>query len=401
MTAAATDRPVALLLTPVLPLPGGSGRALRAWDWLQELSREHRVHVLVAAPASELPPLPPHYPAAQVRAVGDFTETRRRFRKLLGLLCPAAALLSRRFVLDWQVPAAGFVAAAGGDLAGTAVARIVVFRLYLHDLGLALSRRFPAAAPELDLDDLESETRRSVAASLWRGRRPLEAARLLSSAVQYRLVERQAGRHYRRLHLAAAEDCRRLALRAPGEVACRPNRIRVPADVPPPPAAGELRLIFVGTLNYPPNEEAARELARRIVPALRARLDRPWRLLVVGRHASPGLAQMLRRTAGVEFIPDGADLSGLYAASHIALVPLRAGGGTKFKTLEGFAHRRPVVSTRHGVRGLAAIPGEHYLPAETAEEFAAAIHRLATDGPLAERIAEAGRRLCQSAYGLP
>ena len=43
-----TSRPVALFVTPVLPLPGGSGRALRAWDWLQTLSREHRVHLLVA-----------------------------------------------------------------------------------------------------------------------------------------------------------------------------------------------------------------------------------------------------------------------------------------------------------------------------------------------------------------
>ncbi len=393
--------PIAVLLTPVLPLPGGSGRALRAWDWLLELSRDHAVHVLVAAPTSGLPPLPPHYPAAKVRALGDVTRSTARWRRLTGLLFPPAALISRRFVLDWQVPAAGFAAAAGEGVAWSAVDRIVVFRLYLHDLGLCLSRLAAAAGMELDLDDLESQTRLSVAAALLRGRRYRAAARLFCSALQYRLVERAASRHYRRLYLAAPEDCRLLPRRASGGITCRPNRIRMPAEIPPPPAAGDLRLLFVGTLDYPPNEEAARDLALRIIPALRTRLHRPWRLVIVGSHASPALERILRGTAGLEFVAGGTDLSGLYAASHIALVPVRAGGGTKFKTLEGFAHRRPVVSTRHGVRGLAARADEHYLPAETAAEFAEAIHRLAADRPLAERIADAGWRLCQTGYSAP
>jgi len=393
--------PIAVLITPVLPLPGGSGRALRAWDWLCELSRDHAVHVLVAAPASTVPAPPPHYPAADVRALGEVTRVTARYRRLLGLLFPPAALISRRFVLDWQVPAQGFAEAAGRGLVWPAVRRIVVFRLYLRDLGVFLSRYCPTVELELDLDDLESHTRLSVAASLLRGRRYRAAARMLASAAQYWLVEQGVGRRCRTLYLAAPEDCRHLSRRTSADVACRPNRIRMPADVAPPPRPGELRLLFVGTLDYPPNEEAARDLAQRLVPILRARLERPWRLVVVGSHAAPALAGLLRRTAEIEFIAEAADLPGLYTASHVVLVPVRAGGGTKFKTLEGFAYRRPVVSTRHGVRGLAARPGEHYLPAETAAEFAAAIHRLAGHPPLAERIAEAGRRLCYSEYRVP
>jgi polysaccharide biosynthesis protein PslH len=88
----------------------------------------------------------------------------------------------------------------------------------------------------------------------------------------------------------------------------------------------------------------------------------------------------------------------LLCGRSCVVVPLRAGGGSKLKTLEAFAHQRPVVSTGHGVRGLDVTPGVHYLPAESPAEFANAIARLAQDPALALRIAQAGRALCAKAY---
>src|SRR5690606_39188970 len=134
------------------------------------------------------------------------------------------------------------------------------------------------------------------------------------------------------------------------------------------------------------------------VPALRARLARPWELVVVGRHASAELTARLQGTPEVAFTPEAGQLAAHYAASHVTLVPLRAGGGTKYKTLEAFAHRRPVVATAEGVRGLGAVAGTHYLPAETADEFAAAVLRLASEPELAARIATAGWDLCRTKF---
>jgi glycosyltransferase involved in cell wall biosynthesis len=121
-------------------------------------------------------------------------------------------------------------------------------------------------------------------------------------------------------------------------------------------------------------------------------------LCVVGRHASSRLVAILNQTPQIEFLPDADSLTECYQTAQVIVVPLRAGGGTKLKTLEAFAHMRPVVSTAHGVRGLKVTSGEHYLAAETPTEFADAIFRLASDARLAERIALAGHALCRQKY---
>lgn len=397
-----TSRPVALFVTPVLPLPGGSGRALRAWDWLQTLSRDHRVHLLVAGDRDSWPTLPADYPAEALWPLADGVSTTRRYCKVAGLSLPLLALCSRRFVSDWQQwTSTSMLEALEARLAGETVQRIVVFRLYLQDLGTALAARYPHADCALDLDDLESRTRTSVALASWRMGQYRDALRGLSTAIQYRLVERDIARQYRTLYLAASDDARHLPARPGLSIACRPNRIALPATPAGLPCDGPLGLLFVGTLNYPPNEEAVRFLLTRLVPRLSTTLTSPWRLRIIGRHASTALQALLRDTPQVEFTAEVGELDDSYARSHIVLVPLFAGGGTKLKTLEGFAHRRPVISTRQGVRGLAVTSGEHYLEAHGAEEFAASIVALATRHELAERIADAGWALCRQQYARP
>lgn len=206
--------------------------------------------------------------------------------------------------------------------------------------------------------------------------------------------------NYQTAYLAAKEDCRRLSTSMARTVAWRPNRVSMPLDYSPIPWTDEIRLLFVGTLNYPPNEEAVRDGLLRLVPELQ-RSGRAWRWCIVGRHASPELVDLLQATPQIELLPAVEDLTACYAAAQIVLVPLRAGGGTKLKTLEGLAYRRPLVSTRHGVRGLGMVPGKHYLPAESPQEFAAAIMRLAEDHELAEVIAQAGWQFCCQEFRQP
>jgi glycosyltransferase involved in cell wall biosynthesis len=65
-------------------------------------------------------------------------------------------------------------------------------------------------------------------------------------------------------------------------------------------------------------------------------------------------------------------LAPLYEAADVAVVPVRAGGGTRIKILEAFAHGVPVVTTPLGAEGIAAVDGEHLLLAEDALGFARA-----------------------------
>jgi hypothetical protein len=128
-------RPVAIFLTPVLPLPGQSGRALRAWAWLNDLNRTHKVYVLVADDTG-IPLVPADYPAEGVWSVQTKTSSAPKLLRILGILFPPICLLSRRVIADWHFP----IKMSAFDhyiseLSGEDVNRIVVFRFYLHGLG--------------------------------------------------------------------------------------------------------------------------------------------------------------------------------------------------------------------------------------------------------------------------
>ena len=395
-------RPVAIFLTPVLPLPGQSGRALRAWAWLNDLNRTHKVYVLVAND-TEIPLVPADYPAEGVWSVQTKTTSAPKLLRILGILFPPICLLSRRVIADWHFP----IKMSAFDhyiseLSGEDVNRIVVFRFYLHGLGQIISRYYPSAKLELDMDDLESFTRVSVAGCLIRMKRYRESIQWMVSAVQYVLLELFITRSYSTVWLASAQDGSYLRKHIIQNIEERPNRIPLPdlKDINNPNKSDILRLLFVGTLNYPPNEEAILYLLNKIQPEIEKRLKRPWKLCVVGRHASPLLAQLLEDAARVEFFPDAERLETFYAAAQIIIVPLRSGGGTKLKSIEAFSYRRPLVSTRHGMRGIGATAGIHYLAAETPDQFADAIALLANDPLLAERISQDGETFCRESYGL-
>jgi glycosyltransferase involved in cell wall biosynthesis len=82
----------------------------------------------------------------------------------------------------------------------------------------------------------------------------------------------------------------------------------------------------------------------------------------------------------------------------MAIIPLRAGGGTRIKVLEAFAHGMPVVSTPIGCEGIDAVHDQHLLVADAPDAFAAACHRLLSDSDLARRLGESGWRLAGARY---
>jgi glycosyltransferase involved in cell wall biosynthesis len=81
-------------------------------------------------------------------------------------------------------------------------------------------------------------------------------------------------------------------------------------------------------------------------------------------------------------------------------VPLHAGGGSRLKVLQAMAAGVPLVSTSNGMLGIDARPGEHYLRADEAAGFAAAIRDVLADRGAAEARAAAARSLVSGAYGL-
>jgi glycosyltransferase involved in cell wall biosynthesis len=83
------------------------------------------------------------------------------------------------------------------------------------------------------------------------------------------------------------------------------------------------------------------------------------------------------------------------AAAYV--IPLRSGGGMRFKVVQAMASGVPVITTRFGASGVAATD-EQVTFAETAGDFAAGISSVLEDRAAAERKVAAARDLAVGRY---
>jgi polysaccharide biosynthesis protein PslH len=157
-----------------------------------------------------------------------------------------------------------------------------------------------------------------------------------------------------------------------------------PLALAPPPVGRPLRLLFVGWAAHWPYEHGLAWLTQEVLP--RAQANGPVALDVVGeRPAQPSGGP------GVTYHGRVDEIEPFYAAAHAVVVPMFEGSGTRLKVIEASFLGRPVISTAVGVQGLPITSEEHYLHAETATEWVAAIERvragLAADLPASARRA--------------
>ena len=83
------------------------------------------------------------------------------------------------------------------------------------------------------------------------------------------------------------------------------------------------------------------------------------------------------------------------------VLPVRGGGGTRFKALEAMAAGLPIASTPMGMEGIAAEDGTHYLAGASAHDLGAAIVRLLEDAPLRDRLSAAAWPCASATTGRP
>src|SRR5690606_28084116 len=87
----------------------------------------------------------------------------------------------------------------------------------------------------------------------------------------------------------------------------------------------------------------------------------------------------LRSLPNVEITGAVAATQPYIQAAAVYVIPLRVGGGTRFKALEAMSSARPIVSTSLGIEGFAVQSGKELLLADTPHEFAAAVLMLLAD----------------------
>jgi glycosyltransferase involved in cell wall biosynthesis len=148
-------------------------------------------------------------------------------------------------------------------------------------------------------------------------------------------------------------------------------------------------VLFVGTMSYPPNVDAAKWFAESIFPQVHSSIS-DAQLRIVGRDPHPVL-QTLMDSQRVHVVGEVPDVEPHYATASIVIAPVRHGSGTKLKVLEALGRGKGLVATSHAVEGLSLRAGRDYLRADTSGEFAAACVELLRDPAKRLELGRSGR----------
>lgn len=351
-----------------MPASSGNGLAMRGWSFLEAYAATHDVHLIVMP----------------LSGSGEVSEEVRN-------LCLRVDVLPSRLYADPvagivnRLPALGALAPAGRQLPSLCryrahvVSHVIqdvlaqfpfdmvhVQRLYLAPVVEPLLDRPGRPFTVLDLDDDEGQTFLRLAALYeLRGDKKRGQAHAQDGRLFTELADAVISK-FDRVAVCSQSDAERLSALFPAA------RFTIVPNAPPqmrPVSAPErdIDLLFVATLGYLPNLDGAEWLVDHVLPLLPSS-TRTW---LVG----PCPADLQRRMSmapGVTVTGRVDDLAPFYARAKRAVVPLRAGGGTRIKILEAVAHGVPVVSTRMGAEGLGFREGEHLLLADSPADFAAA-----------------------------
>jgi glycosyltransferase involved in cell wall biosynthesis len=158
----------------------------------------------------------------------------------------------------------------------------------------------------------------------------------------------------------------------------------------------EENILFVGSLDYLPNQDAVMYFVREILPSVYAEV-RNITFTIAGRGA-PKKIKKLSDQSRVFVFSDVSDLQQYYRTSLLCVAPLRCGGGTRLKILEAMAYGRPIVSTSVGCEGLLVENNRNIIIADTALKFSKAIGLLLQKPELRERLAREARYLVEKRY---
>lgn len=171
------------------------------------------------------------------------------------------------------------------------------------------------------------------------------------------------------------------------------NAISGPESTPARAASDHFEVLFPSNFAYPPNLLAAREIIDEIAPR-----QPSMHFTLAGANAPGSLAIDL--PPNVTVISPVADMSTLLARADAAVLPIRAGGGTRLKALECMAWGIPVIATKIAMEGLQVRPGMEFLHAETTDEFIHALDLLRTDEQVRATMIDLGRHLASNRHSV-
>jgi len=157
-------------------------------------------------------------------------------------------------------------------------------------------------------------------------------------------------------------------------------------------------LVFTGSMDWLPNEDAIQYFTREIMPLVKAQVP-DMTLTIVGRNPYASLLELSRRDPSVVVTGRVEDVRPYIDEAAAYVVPLRIGGGTRLKIYEAMAMEQPIISTTIGAEGLPVQHGSHLLLADTPQDFAAAVVSVLRNQSLARTLSASAAQLVRAEFG--
>lgn len=372
-----------LFLTSRLPYPPNRGDRLRAYHFIEHLSREHDITLVsFIARESERPNLEPLRALCKEVRVVPLSAARSALSVVANLWRrePLQLLYYRSRAMCRLVE----LTAASTQFD---VVFVHLFRMVPYVTGLENTYRV------VDLTDVISkEIDRSLR---YRG---------LLSRIVYRLEGRRIAAYERKVADLADEtwliseaDRQILAAQCPSaNLRVVTNGVDFEQFRPTGQPARTNSLILVGHFGVFHNVDAATFLVQEVLPIVRREIH-DCTLSLVGADPSPQVRRLADPPSVVVtgYVPD---LNASLNQASVFVAPLRFSAGVQNKALEAMASGCPVVTTSLVNEGLGAQPGSEILVADTAEAMARHIVRLLQDETLRSEIGTAGMRFVRRTY---
>jgi len=218
-----------------------------------------------------------------------------------------------------------------------------------------------------------------------------------------RRLERDLGKQYNLVTTISPADLARLYelnIKHKKKITLLPNGV-APELIANDYGSDEIKnsIIFWGVLDFQPNHTAVTYFFKQVfLPYLN---DKDIKWFIAGRNPSRDILEMGQLYKNITVMGHVDNLFQFAAKVPIMINPMIMGSGLKNKMLEAFALKRLVISNEMGIEGVVgAVPGIHYIHAESPDEIASSIlYYLDTSNSL-ERIktGEQARNLVMDRY---
>lgn len=388
-----------LIVTPQAPYPPRQGTTIRNYNLIRGLAQRHEVDLLTFLAPGEVVVAGNPLLAHCRRVTGVAQPVRRlsaRARDTLRTLTPDMGLRlesteMHRLIRDWtQATRYDIVQIEGIELA---------------QYGMAVAGRGDPARPVLVFDNHNCEYLLQQRNALTDLRQPRRWPAAAYSLIQWQKLRRYEAAVMRAsaavIAVSVADRTALQKLGAETPITVVSNGIDLDAYRPPPRALTPApTIVFTGKMDYRPNIDAVLWFAQAVLPRVLAQAPAA-RFQIVGMNPHPRL-DPLRRHPAIEITGAVEDTRAYIHGAAAYLIPMRVGGGTRFKALEAMACGAAIVSTSLGVEGLGIRHAQEMLLADAPDDFAAAVVRLLPETPgsaaLRAQLGAQGRRYVEAHY---